>query len=75
MGGIDESNGYAFKQFAAKFDYRGQIGNLYGLMITRDNLLRQVDEYNERIATLRAAMPHEVVTLFEKELIAERLAK
>ena len=66
---------YAFKQFAAKFDYRGQIGNLYGLMITRDNLLKQVSEYEERIAMLRNAIPQEILTLFEKELIAERLAK
>lgn len=66
---------YAFKQFAAKFDYRGQIGNLYGLMITRDNLLKQVSEYEERIAMLRNALPQEILTLFEKELIAERLAK
>lgn len=66
---------YAFKQFAAKFDYRGQIGNLYGLMITRDNLVKQVNEYEERIAMLRNAIPQEIITLFEKELIAERLAK
>ena len=70
-----DTESYAFKQFAAKFDYRGQIGNLYGLMITRDNLLKQASEYDERIAMLRSQLPQEIITLFEKELVAERLTK
>lgn len=75
MGGIEESNGYAFRQFAAKFDYRGQVSSLYGMMIARDNLANQVADYDSRIATARSELPQEILTLFEKELIAERLAK
>lgn len=69
------SNTYAFRQFASKFDYRGSVGNLYGLMIARENIKQQLDDYDTRIATARSELPQEILALFEKELIVERLSK
>lgn len=66
---------YAFRQFASKFDYRGPVGHLYGLMVARENLKQQLDDYDTRIATARSELPQEILTLFEKELIVERLGK
>jgi hypothetical protein len=70
-----EDNSYSFRQFSAKFDFRGPITNLYGLMVTRDNIADQLQHYEEKIKQARSEIPEEIIQLFDKEMLVERLKR
>lgn len=65
----DNTDSFSFRQFSNKFDYRGPISNLYGLIIARNNLARNLEEYELKIQQARSELPQEILSLFDKELL------